>query len=85
MKSGSEEDMIQYHHGLGRWIRNNWELWAGSRLAKYFNDIGINHPDDMSGIILDSYWRQLNEKPIKLDEQIKYYQEYWADTEKGDE
>ena len=37
--------------------------------------------DDMSGIILDSFWRHLNQKPIKLDEQVKYYQDYWKKHE----
>jgi uncharacterized C2H2 Zn-finger protein len=58
-------------------MRNNWQLWGGSRLSKYFNDKGIYHPDDMSGIILDSYHRNLNGQEIKLDEQVKYYQDYW--------
>lgn len=77
MKSGTEEDMIQYHFGLGMWMRNNWGLRKGGRLATWFNDKGIHHPDDMSGIILDSFWRHLNAKPIDLDKQIKHYQDYW--------
>jgi len=55
----------------------DWQLWGGSRLSKFFNDRGIYHPDDMSGIILDSYHRYLTGKDIKLDEQIKFYQDYW--------
>jgi hypothetical protein len=77
MKRGTEEDMGRYHFGLGMWMRNNWGLWKGGRLATWFNAKGIHHPDDMSGIILDSYWRHLNSKPIELDKQIKYYQDYW--------
>lgn len=65
------------HHGFGMWMRNNWQLWGGSRLSNYFNDLGIYHPDDMSGIILDSYHRFLTGKDIKLEEQIKFYQDYW--------
>lgn len=65
------------HHGFGMWMRNNWQLWGGSRLSKYFNDLGIYHPDDMSGIILDSYHRYLTGKDMKLEEQIKFYQDYW--------
>ena len=65
------------HFGFGMWMRNNWRLWGGSRLSKYFNDLGIHHPDDMSGIILDSYHRYLTNKDIKLEEQIKFYQAYW--------
>ena len=82
MRGGTEEDMNQYHFGLGMWMRNTWGLWGGSRLAKWFNAQGIKHPDDMSGIILDSFWRYLNKKPIKLDKQIKYYQDYWKKQEK---
>lgn len=77
MKVGSEKDMIQYHRSLGMWMRNNWGLWSGSRLKQYFNNLGIHHPDDMSGIILDSFWRHLHGQPIRLEEQIKYYHNYW--------
>lgn len=85
MRSGTEDDMIEYHHGLGTWLRNNWGLWADSQLKKYFNGIGVHHPDDMSGIILTSFWRHLNNRPIQLEEQTKYYQEYWKNikTQKG--
>ena len=41
------------------------------------DNLGIYHPDDMSGIILDSYHRYLTGKEIKLEEQIKFYQDYW--------
>jgi len=67
-----KEDMIQYHHGLGTWIRNNWGLWGGSRLQKYFTDKGITHPDNMSGIILEFYHDWLNGK-----------KETWKDWEKN--
>ena len=50
------KEMIAYHLGLGTWMRNNWGLWGGSRLQKYFTDKGVNHPEDMSSIILFFYW-----------------------------
>ena len=81
MKKGTEGDMVQYHMGLGRWMRNNWGLWDGSRLAKYFNGLGIYHPDDMSGIILDTFWCHLNLKPLRLEERITYCQAYWKEYE----
>lgn len=56
------DNMIQYHLGLGMWIRNNWGLWGGSRLQKYFNDRGITHPDEMSSIILEYYYDWLSGK-----------------------
>lgn len=77
-KSKSEDTFTGSHHfGLGTWMRNNWQLWYGSRLSKYFNNLGIDHPDDMSAIILTSYHRRLNGKKLKLNEQIKFYQDYW--------
>ena len=69
------------HFGLGMWLRNNWQLWGGSRLSYYFNDMGIYHPDDKSGIILTSYHRYLKGTDIKLEEQIKYYKDYWIKAE----
>ena len=81
MQEGAEEEMIQYHMGLGRWMRNNWGLWGGSRLAEYFNNLGIHHPDDMSGIILSTFWRHLNSRPLGLEEKIAYYQAYWRASE----
>ena len=70
IRNGTEDDMIYYHLGLGMWIRNNWGLWEGSRLAKWFKAKGVTHPDHMSGIILNSFWRHLNQQPINLEEQI---------------
>lgn len=77
IKSGTENDLGQYHHGLGRWIRNNWALWEGDRLSKWFNEKGIHHPDDMSSIILHSFWRHIHSQPIELDKQVAFYEEYW--------
>lgn len=78
VKNWTEDEFSSMAHmGLGMWMRNNWHLWGGSRLAKYFNELEIYHPDDMSAIILNSYHRHLTGKEIKLDEQIRYYQDYW--------
>ena len=46
------------HHGLGTWIRNNWGLWGGSRLQRYFVDKNVYHPDEMSGEILNAYYKK---------------------------
>ena len=74
----SEEKWIaKTHHSIGRQIRNDWKLWVGSKLSKWFNEIGIDHPDDMSGIILTTYYRKIHDLPRKLGEQIQHYIEYW--------
>ena len=80
----TESDYSSGNHlfGIGIWMRNNWQLWGGSRLSKYFSQIGIYHPDDMSGIIMTSYHRYLNNEEILLDQQVKYYQDYWKRSKK---
>ena len=84
IKRISENEMIRFHSGLGRQLRNEWGLWkADTELFKYFKDLGIWHADDMSGIILTSLYRKLNNNFIFLDEQIEYYQQYW-ENHKGE-
>jgi len=50
-----EEFTAQAHFGLGLWMRNQWGLWRGGPLTKYFCQLGVYHPDDMSSIILTTY------------------------------
>jgi len=96
LRSGSPEELEKfkqhgprgYHHGFGTSLRNCWGLWGGeSPLAKWFHAHGIYHPDDMSGIVLESVHRRLLGQDIDLDGQIAYYQAYWkkerAEYEKG--
>jgi len=76
--------LAQAHHGFGTTLRNNWGLWdENSELYKYFKEMGLFHADDMSSVILKSYHRYKNGKDQKIDEQIKRYQEYWADMNKS--
>ena len=81
----SEESAIaSSHHGIGQWIRNNWGLWTeSSDLYKWFKINEINHPDDMSGIILRSFYRYKNNKDVKLIELFEHSIEYYlTDQEK---
>ena len=73
--STSEDFMVNYHLGLGMGIRNTWALWGGSRLSRYFNRMGVYHPDDMSGIILTTFWRKLHNRPMGLEELVAGYRE----------
>lgn len=66
IKSGTEDDLVGYHFNLGLWMRNNWGLWGNSRLAQYLRRTGISHPDNMSGFILVSFWKHLNNQFVKL-------------------
>ncbi len=60
-------------------IRNNWKLWKGSVLSKYFNGYKVYHPKDMTYFIFTSYHRKLNSKPIDFYGQLN---EYFALIEK---
>lgn len=74
----SERDFsARLHLSFGMWLRNNWGLWGGSRLSSFFNDMRIYHPDDMSGIVLDSYYRYLKGQDLDIEGQVEHYLEYW--------
>jgi len=73
----SEDEIIYYHMGLGMGMRNGWSLWGGGRLADYFRKLGIRHPDDMSGIILDTFWCKLHHQPFHLQEKIASAQAFY--------
>jgi hypothetical protein len=77
-KRKSEKSAVgELHMTTGLWIRNNWIRNGNKSLVKQFADFGIYNPDDISGIILTSLHRKLNNKDLKLKEQAKYYIDYW--------
>lgn len=52
---------ISVHHSLGRWIRNEWNLWTKSVLYENIsNESGFTHPDDISNYIIEEFIKQLN-------------------------
>lgn len=57
--AGNVNDIIaSLHHSLGRHLRNTWGLWQGSDLALHLTEhYGIEHPDDMSHLIIENYAR----------------------------
>ncbi len=64
----SEKDMIKYHFSWGLNMRNGWGLWAGSPLARHMQELGFTHPDDMSGVILATFWRKRHGQDLSLEE-----------------
>ena len=78
IKENEDDAVAMGHMGIGRYMRNNWKLWEGtSEISFWFISNGIKHPDDMSGIVMTSYWRFKNDEPINLQEQINYYLNFW--------
>ena len=74
---------ISVHHTLGRWIRNNWNLWdeEPNDLKSLFLKIGISHPDDMSDHIIKWNIHHLNQD----DEFYKKEMKIIKDRNKKDE
>jgi len=90
-KTLTEKEILSgSHHSLGMSIRNNWHLWweeshtydewpkEKPKLVEEFNALGIYHADDMSGIILSSAIRRIQDKPRKLNEEVAKYKKFWA-------
>ena len=63
LKRAPEEGLSALHHSIGRHVRN---------------ELKIDHPDDMSGLILTTLHRHLNGKPLDIEAQVCKYHEYWA-------
>ncbi len=76
MRAAPEGEMARYHHGLGTGLRNDWGLWAHSPLYEHLQKLGLHNPDDMSGLILTSFWRYLHDRPLGVQEQVQKYRRY---------
>lgn len=81
----TQSDQTYGHFGIGRWVRNNWGLWTkDSKLYEWFNNLGLEHPDDMSGIILDAFRAKLKNENFDLEANVKHYIAYWENLENED-
>lgn len=91
IKGDEEEFITGAHLGAGMFLRNSWFLWwheghnyakwplSKPPLVKFFNDLNIWHPDDISSIIIRSAYRKINNLPIDLEAQCAHYIQYWKD------
>lgn len=76
--------MHEFHFTTGMAMRNDWGLWSGSSLRSWFVDRGIDHADDMSGIIMKAIWCRVQDEDFNLDQEIAKYQEYWSKVKNDD-
>ena len=85
--SSERKATISQHFGMGLFLRNTWirNHDQSEQIQKYFDGLGIYHPDDISSIILTSYHRHLNNKPLKLEQQADFYKRFWAEEEACDQ
>lgn len=58
----SKEDLIAYHHTLGRSIRNEFKLWEREWKPDVRNgvDWSPDHPDALSMCVIEEVWNRLN-------------------------
>ena len=68
-----DEFFMESHFTIGMGIRNEWIRSGNPELVKFFLDEGVKHPDDMSAMILTSYYRHLLGKEIDFEGQISAY------------
>ena len=87
IKSMTESDFLaQTHFSTGMWIRNYWLynrylfglIVTKSDLRKDLTTKGLYSNDDMSGVILRSFHRQLNDIDINVDQQIKDIHQWYV-------
>ena len=68
-----DEFFMESHFTIGMGIRNEWIRSGNPELVKFFLDEGVKHPDDMSAMILTSYYRHLLGKEIDFEGQLTAY------------
>jgi len=66
------EDSVRrkLHFGLGRWMVINWGFEEGSRISHCMKGRGVSLPDDMVEVIIITWHRNLNGRPIKFEEEV---------------
>jgi hypothetical protein len=75
----TEDEMTQYHFESGMGMRNSWGLWGDSPLAMHMRSLGFTHADDMSSVILETFWCKRHGKDLRLKERAEYYKAYWKE------
>lgn len=73
-------DPHDYHHGLGRYLRNSWSMWdRKTKLVQWFiRTYGLCHPDDISSIIIQALWCKVRGTEHDIRKQVQDYHEHWA-------
>ena len=78
------DELWHFHHGLGRALRNELGLWEEVKPAVqiYFEDqLGVTHPDDISGIIIEALHCRVHGVAFDLAAKVQHYKDYWSQKE----
>lgn len=82
MHKPERQAVLDAHFAVGMYIRNYWFRHGGSTLPGVLYRAGARSLDDMSSMVLTSYWRHLNHKPIRLKEQGSCYKRWWREADR---
>lgn len=66
---------------LGIYMRNVWFRSGHSRLADKLHALGAQSFDDASAVVLASYWRHLNGRPLEIEKQCACYAKWWQEQD----
>lgn len=77
-KNAPDSAIDSSHFGLMPWIQLNWGLDEGSRFSHYMKSKGISVPDDMARVVVVTFHRHLNGKPLMLEQEVALIQERLA-------
>ena len=71
----------QLHFTVGMFLRNEWSLWdKDTILVQWFKrTYGVDHADDISGIILDCLYRDIMGKPRQDKEVAQKCLDHWKE------
>lgn len=73
----------QLHFTVGMFLRNEWSLWEKDTiLVRWFKEnYGIEHADDISGLILDCVYRDTIGEPRQDKEIAQKCIQHWKEQE----
>jgi hypothetical protein len=57
VRAKKKDELIEYHHGWGTGIRNEFGLWHGN--DSLMADCHAEHPDGASMVIIEAVWQRL--------------------------
>jgi len=75
----------QTHFSFGLWMRNNWGLWRRSRLWLYFYNKGVSHPDHISSLITNMYYRKITNTELFFQKDLEVVRESEAASKRLDQ
>jgi hypothetical protein len=72
-----------FHFSVGTWLRDNWSLWdERSHLRGAFRVIGLSHPVDISGYLIERLWVEARGGTFDSAAFVARVQDHWI-TEIG--